>query len=180
MLTLENIRKGFTEPDGTQLPILDIPHFAVEAGEQMVLVGRSGCGKTTFLHVIAGITTPDAGRITIDGIEMTGLSEGGRDRCRAAKLGYVFQTFNLLPGFTALENVLLGMTFARGEKTRRARICSTASASRTAPRIAPANFRWGSSSESPSRECSPTARACYWPMNRPPMSILRIRTKSSR
>jgi putative ABC transport system ATP-binding protein len=66
------------------------------------------------LHIIAGITRADAGRIEIDGINIHTLTEEGRDRVRAAKLGYVFQTFNLLPGFTAYENVLLGMTFARG------------------------------------------------------------------
>jgi len=78
-----------------------------------VLVGRSGCGKSTLLHVIAGISRADEGCIEIDGIEVTDLSEAGRDSVRAAKLGYVFQTFNLLPGFSALENVQLGMTFGR-------------------------------------------------------------------
>jgi ABC-type lipoprotein export system ATPase subunit len=82
----------------------------------MVLVGRSGCGKTTLLHVIAGISRPDSGSIRLDGVEVSSLSESGRDRYRAAKLGYVFQTFNLLPAFTALENVLLGMTFAGGRR----------------------------------------------------------------
>lgn len=116
MLALHQVTKSFREPDGSTLPILDIPHFAVAAGEQMVLVGRSGCGKTTLLHVIAGITRADSGRIELDGIDTSKLSEGGTDRVRAAKVGYVFQTFNLLPGFSAYENVLLGMTFARGRK----------------------------------------------------------------
>jgi putative ABC transport system ATP-binding protein len=66
--------------------------------------------------VIAGITRADSGEIVIDGINLAGLSEAGVDKVRAAKIGYVFQTFNLLPGFSALENVLLGMTFARGRK----------------------------------------------------------------
>jgi putative ABC transport system ATP-binding protein len=116
MLKLHNVKKSYPEPDGGRLPILDIPRFEVQAGEQMVLVGRSGCGKTTLLHTIAGITRPDEGRIVLDGLELTALSEAGMDRVRAEKIGYVFQTFNLLPGFTALENVLLGMTFARGRK----------------------------------------------------------------
>lgn len=116
MLALHQVTKSFREPDGSTLPILNIPHFAVAAGEQMVLVGRSGCGKTTLLHVIAGITRPDSGRVELDGVDTARLSEGGTDRYRAAKIGYVFQTFNLLPGFSAYENVLLGMTFARGRK----------------------------------------------------------------
>ena len=101
---------------GKTLPILDIPRFQLQRGEQMVLVGPSGCGKTTMLHVIAGIRRADTGAIRIAGTDITGLSEAGRDRFRAAKIGYIFQTFNLLPGFTALENVLLGMTFARGRR----------------------------------------------------------------
>jgi putative ABC transport system ATP-binding protein len=116
MLQLRRVKKSYVEPDGGRLPILDIEQFDVANGEQMVLVGKSGCGKTTLLHTIAGITRADAGQIVIDGIDIASLSEAGVDKVRAAKIGYVFQTFNLLPGFTALENVLLGMTFARGRK----------------------------------------------------------------
>jgi putative ABC transport system ATP-binding protein len=116
MLQLRNVKKSYAEPDGGRLPILDIPAFEVRNGEQMVLVGKSGCGKTTLLHTIAGITRADSGQILIDGIDISRLSEAGVDKVRAAKLGYVFQTFNLLAGFTALENVLLGMTFGRGRK----------------------------------------------------------------
>lgn len=114
MLCLTNVKKSFIEPDGTPLPILDIPRFEVPAGQQMVLVGRSGCGKTTLLHVIAGISRPDEGQVEINGYDLVTLPEAGRDRFRADNIGYVFQTFNLLPGFSALENVLLGMTFSRG------------------------------------------------------------------
>ena len=116
MLVLRNIKKSYIEPDGNRLPILDIPQFTVADGEQVVLVGRSGCGKTTLLHTIAGITRADSGEIAIDGIDIAKLSEAGVDRVRAARIGYVFQTFNLLPGFTAFENVMLGMTFARGRR----------------------------------------------------------------
>jgi putative ABC transport system ATP-binding protein len=116
MLQLESVQKSFLEPDGTRLPILDIASFHMNAGEQAVLLGRSGCGKTTMLHVIAGISRADSGRIVIDGLNIMRLSEAGCDRFRAEKIGYVFQTFNLLPGFTALENVVLGMTFARGRR----------------------------------------------------------------
>jgi ABC-type lipoprotein export system ATPase subunit len=122
MLELIDVRKSYREPSGEVLPILAIPSFRVARGEQMVLAGPSGCGKTTLLHVISGISRADSGEVRLDGVDVGRLSEAGRDRYRAAKLGYVFQTFNLLPGFTALENVLLGMTFARGRKdVRRAR-----------------------------------------------------------
>ena len=113
MLLLKDVQKAYSEPDGTRLPILRIAEFGVDRGEQMLLVGRSGSGKTTLLHVIAGITKPDSGIVEIAGRDITQLSEAVRDRFRADKMGYVFQTFNLLPGFSALENVLLGMTFTR-------------------------------------------------------------------
>jgi ABC-type lipoprotein export system ATPase subunit len=111
---MQDVKKSFREPGGDVLPILDIQRFDVAAGEQVVLVGRSGCGKTTLLHIIAGITRADQGLVEVDGLDISRLGEAGRDRFRADKMGYVFQTFNLLPGFSALENVLLGMTFATG------------------------------------------------------------------
>jgi ABC-type lipoprotein export system ATPase subunit len=114
MLKIEQLKKSFRLPEGGTLPILDVPSFAIGLGEQVVLIGESGSGKTTLLHAIAGLLNIDSGTIEIDGIQTTKLSEQGRDRVRAAKLGYVFQSFNLLSGFTALENVRLGMTFASG------------------------------------------------------------------
>ena len=112
MLQLTNVRKAFREPDGSPLPILDLEKFAVAEGEQMVLVGPSGSGKTTLLHIVAGILKADEGEVRIAGTDISRLSEPARDRFRAQHLGYVFQTFNLLPGFSALENVLLGMSFS--------------------------------------------------------------------
>ncbi|MEM7475575.1 MAG: ABC transporter ATP-binding protein [Planctomycetota bacterium] len=114
MLNLADVIKSFRLPDKTNLKILDVPKFVVDEGEQVVLIGESGGGKTTLLNCIAGITKVDSGFISIDGVPIAGRSETGRDKVRASKYGYVFQTFNLLPGFTALENVRLGMTFAAG------------------------------------------------------------------
>ena len=111
MLLVENVKKSYREPDGSRLAILDIPQLAVAAGEQVVIRGRSGGGKTTLLNAIAGLTTVDDGRIAINGTDITRVPEVGRDRFRARHIGFVFQTFNLLAGFSALENVLLGMTF---------------------------------------------------------------------
>ncbi len=112
MLLLENVQKAFVHPDGTRVPVLDVRTFQVDAGEQVLLMGRSGSGKTTLLHIIAGITRADRGRVEIAGVNVAALGEAERDRFRALNLGYVFQTFNLLAGFSALENVLLAMTFA--------------------------------------------------------------------
>jgi ABC-type lipoprotein export system ATPase subunit len=114
MLVLENVRKSYFEPNGQRLPILDIDEFSLAPGEQVVLRGSSGCGKTTLLNCIAGLTTVDSGRIEVNGHDVTGLPEASRDRFRAQFIGFVFQTFNLLPAFSALENVMLGMTFTGG------------------------------------------------------------------
>lgn len=83
--------------------------------------GESGSGKTTFLHLIAGILQPDGGSIKIHDTELTQLSEAQRDRFRAESIGYIFQSFNLLQGFTCLENVLLGMSFGPGADRAAAR-----------------------------------------------------------
>ena len=114
MLNLKGVKKSFVQPDGTKLRILNIAEFHVAPAEQVVLAGRSGCGKTTLLHVISGISRPDRGRVKVDGWDITILTEAECDRFRAERIGYVFQTFNLLPGFSALENVLLAMRFAGG------------------------------------------------------------------
>ncbi len=114
MLQLKNVVKEFRLPEGNSLTVLDVPSFEMAAGEQVIMLGESGGGKTTLLHCIAGIMQPTSGSIVLDGVELTRLSESGRDRMRAAKIGYVFQSFNLLAGFSALENVRLGMTFGEG------------------------------------------------------------------
>jgi putative ABC transport system ATP-binding protein len=114
LLEIEGLRKSFRAPDGEVTPILDIGRFALEEGEQHALRGMSGSGKTTLLHCIAGILAADEGTIRVAGEEVTRLPESRRDLLRARKIGYVFQTFNLLQGYTALENVLLGMMFGRG------------------------------------------------------------------
>lgn len=114
VLEVSELKKGFVSPDGERTLIVDVPRFAVAEAEQIALQGSSGSGKTTLLNLIAGILQPDSGSIVIAGQEIGKLSEAGRDRARAQSIGYVFQTFNLLQGYTALENVLLGMMFGRG------------------------------------------------------------------
>lgn len=117
-LKLTEIRKSYPQPDGSRVPILAIDSYELAKGEQAVLVGTSGGGKTTLLNVISGITAPDSGSVEVDGISITGMHEVVRDRFRAERIGFVFQTFNLLSAFSALENVLLGMSFSRGKVDR--------------------------------------------------------------
>lgn len=122
MLAVSELKKSFVSPEGDRVEIVNVATFALAAGEQFALRGESGSGKTTFLNLIAGILAPDSGRVAIDGVEMSALNEPNRDRLRAEKLGYIFQTFNLLQGFTVLENVMLGMSFGpRGADKAHAR-----------------------------------------------------------
>jgi len=113
-LRIEHLKKSFRAPDGEHTAVIDVPAFELRHGEQVALRGSSGSGKTTLLNLVAGILDADAGKVWVDGRDMAALSESGRDAWRARTIGYVFQTFNLLQGYTALENVMLGMMFGRG------------------------------------------------------------------
>lgn len=118
VIRLQNVRKSFAMPGGERVDVLDVQDFELAAGEQAALEGTSGSGKSTLLHVISGIMRPDRGRVEVGGIDITRLPESRRDRLRADTLGLVFQQFNLLPGFTALENVLVAMSFGSGRADR--------------------------------------------------------------
>ena len=114
VLTITALRKSFLTPEKERSVVIDVPQFRLAAAAQVGLKGRSGSGKTTFLHLIAGLVTPDSGSICVDGVELTGLSESRRDRLRGTSIGCVYQNFNLLQGYTCLENVMLAMAFGRG------------------------------------------------------------------
>ena len=120
LLELRDLQKHYPSPEGGRNTVLDVPEFTLQAGEQVALEGASGSGKTTLLHIVAGILTPDSGSVSLAGNQLNSLSESAVDRVRAEHIGYVFQTFNLLQGYTALENVLLGMAFSAGQDVGRA------------------------------------------------------------
>jgi putative ABC transport system ATP-binding protein len=119
-LEIANLRKSFPSPEGGELPVVEVKEFTMQAGDQLALRGTSGSGKTTFLHLIAGILKPDAGTIHIDGECISEFHEARRDLMRANSIGYVFQSFNLLQGYTCLENLLLPMAFAGEANQERA------------------------------------------------------------
>jgi putative ABC transport system ATP-binding protein len=114
LLQISDLKKTFPTPDGSEHAVVNVRDFDLSAEAQVALEGESGSGKTTFLHLIAGILKPDSGRIVLAGSEMSALKEPARDRLRATMIGYIFQSFNLLQGYTCLENVLLGMSFGPG------------------------------------------------------------------
>ena len=120
LLEIRDLIKRYPSPEGGKNVVLDVPELSLGDGEQVALEGASGSGKTTLLHIVAGILTPDSGSVSLAGHELTKLSESEVDRVRAEHIGYVFQTFNLLQGYTALENVLLGMAFGSGQDVGRA------------------------------------------------------------
>jgi len=120
LLAVHDLLKAYPLPGGVTNRVVDVAEFSLEAGAQLALRGESGSGKTTFLHLIAGILAPDGGSIVLAGREVSSLGEAGRDRLRAEMIGYIFQTFNLLQGHTVLENVEFGMAFGRGVDRARA------------------------------------------------------------
>ncbi len=114
VLEIKSLAKAYRTPEGDVKQVVSVGGFSMAPGAQIGLKGESGSGKTTFLNLIAGIVKPDAGSIRIAGQEMTGLGESQRDRFRATTIGCVYQSFNLLQGYTCLENVLLAMAFGAG------------------------------------------------------------------
>ncbi|MFA5914086.1 MAG: ATP-binding cassette domain-containing protein [Burkholderiales bacterium] len=109
-------------PNGaSQLVILHEIDLAVMAGEAVAIVGASGSGKSTLLGLLAGLDTPSAGSVLLDGVELFALGEDGRAALRAKLLGFVFQSFQLLPALNALENVMLPLELAgKPDAARRA------------------------------------------------------------
>lgn len=97
---------------------LTVPELTVAAGEKLFLLGESGSGKSTLLSLICGITTPDQGRVAVQGTDLSVLRPAARDRFRAEHIGVVFQMFNLLPYASPLDNILLSLAFAPGRRAR--------------------------------------------------------------
>ena len=100
------------------LTILDDINLSIEAGERVALLGVSGSGKTTLLGLLAGLDVASSGQVFLDGTELGALDEDGRAALRAGRVGFVFQNFQLLPGLTALENVLLPLELAGTARPR--------------------------------------------------------------
>ena len=113
MIHLRDVQKSYSRGEQAVLACA-IDRLDIEAGEQVALIGRSGTGKTTLLHILAGILRADRGEVEIVGERMDRMGEAARDRHRGRHIGMVYQTFNLLQPFSALENVLMGALFGRG------------------------------------------------------------------
>lgn len=113
MLIAENLEKSYRS-GGRPLAALRNVSFTVEPGETVAIVGPSGSGKTTLLGLLAGLDRPSGGRVLLDGTDLGALSEDGRAKLRREKIGFVFQSFQLIPTLTARENVAVPVDLAGG------------------------------------------------------------------
>ena len=113
-LQVEGLGKHVPLPDG-DLTILAGVGFRIAHGDTVAIVGASGSGKSTLLSLMAGLDTPSTGSVQLDGAPLSALDEDGRARVRGEKVGFVFQSFQLLPSLTALENVMLPLEL-RGDR----------------------------------------------------------------
>lgn len=118
MIAVSQVSKSVTDSTGTLTILRDID-FTVRRGETVAIVGASGSGKSTLLSIVAGLDTPSQGTVHIDGADLFALDEDRRAALRAAKVGFVFQSFQLLANLTALENVMLPLELA-GRRDARA------------------------------------------------------------
>jgi putative ABC transport system ATP-binding protein len=112
VLQAERLTRQVSSPEGP-LTIVREVSFAVRARETVAVVGPSGAGKSTLLALLAGLDSPTSGKVWLAGQDLTALDEDGRASLRAARVGFVFQSFHLLPALTALENVMLPLELAR-------------------------------------------------------------------
>lgn len=111
MIAVEHVHKSVTDSTGTLTILRDI-QFELMRGQTMAIVGASGSGKSTLLSIIAGLDTPSQGTVQLDGHDLFALDEDQRAALRAQKVGFVFQSFQLLGNLTALENVMLPLELA--------------------------------------------------------------------
>ena len=116
MVTVENLAKVYRSGDTRQV-VFDRLSFRVAPGETVALLGASGSGKTTLLNLVSGIDTPDAGMVTLDGVDVHALAEPERTLLRRRHIGFVFQFFNLIQTLTVAENIALPLELLGKDKT---------------------------------------------------------------
>ncbi|HWJ37002.1 MAG TPA: ABC transporter ATP-binding protein [Steroidobacteraceae bacterium] len=111
VLEARNVSKTVSSPEGSLTILADVS-LRVRSGETLAIVGASGAGKSTLLALLAGLDSPSTGQVLIAGIDLTQLDEDGRAAIRGRHVGFVFQSFHLIPSLTAIENVMLPLELA--------------------------------------------------------------------
>jgi putative ABC transport system ATP-binding protein len=106
VLEARNVSKTVSSPEGSLTILADVS-LRVRTGETLAIVGASGAGKSTLLALLAGLDSPSTGQVLIAGVDLTALDEDGRAQIRGRHVGFVFQSFHLIPSLTAIENVML-------------------------------------------------------------------------
>jgi putative ABC transport system ATP-binding protein len=134
VLEAQHVSKTVASPEG-QLTILADVSLRVRAGETLAIVGASGAGKSTLLALLAGLDSPSTGRVLIAGIDLTSLDEDGRAAIRGKHVGFVFQSFHLIPSLTAVENVMLPLELG-GRRDARQAACAALDQVGLTPRLA--------------------------------------------
>jgi len=119
VLAAEGLGKQVSSPEGTLAILADVS-LSIRRGESVAIIGASGAGKSTLLALLAGLDEPTSGRAVLAGNDLTRLDEDGRAAVRASHVGFVFQSFHLVPSLTAIENVMLPLELARRPDAREA------------------------------------------------------------
>lgn len=117
MISLEEVSKTYSSSKEHPVKAVQGVSLEIQAGEFVVITGRSGSGKTTLLNLAAGLTKPSSGKVFLDGVDLWGLTDKKQSQLRGQKIGFVFQFPSLLPGLSAVENVMLPTAFGTGSGT---------------------------------------------------------------
>jgi putative ABC transport system ATP-binding protein len=134
VLEANNVSKTVASPEGPLTILADVS-LSVRAGETLAIVGASGAGKSTLLALLAGLDAPSTGRVLIAGVDLTRLDEDGRAAVRGKHVGFVFQSFHLIPSLTAVENVMLPLELTGRRDARQVAVSTLAQVGLT-PRLA--------------------------------------------
>ena len=131
VLEARHVSKTVTSPEGSLTILADVS-LSVRAGESLAIVGASGAGKSTLLALLAGLDSPTTGQVFIAGVDLTELDEDGRAEIRGRHVGFVFQSFHLIPSLTAVENVMLPLELGNRPDARPAAMQALADVGLTA------------------------------------------------
>jgi putative ABC transport system ATP-binding protein len=142
MIQVENITKTYARGEGRTVEVLKSVTFDISPGEFVAARGASGSGKSTLLNILGCLDRPSSGSYRLDGEDVARCSDKQLSRIRNAKIGFIFQAFNLLPRTTALENVEIPMVYCDGHVDRRRALAALgASGSQAGPVITPVSFQ---------------------------------------